>query len=273
MPTLYIIATPIGNLEDISLRALRLLGQVTLIAAEDTRTTQQLLKKYNIQTALTSYYEHNKLSKLDYLIGILKEHDVALVSEAGMPGISDTGIELVNAAVKNGIGVVPVPGASAIVTAAAASGLPVKEFIYLGFLPRRKGERSRLLRSVAKQPRTMIIFESPHRLVRSLEDMLEILGDRKIALCRELTKLHEEIFRGTISEAVERFREPLGEFTLVIEGGREPETETSDITEKQLLALYENGMSAKEAVACISAISGSPKKKIYQSWIRLTKGE
>lgn len=273
MPTLYIIATPIGNLEDISLRALRLLDQVALIAAEDTRTTQHLLKKYKIETALTSYYEHNKLSKLDHLISVLKENDVALVSEAGMPGISDTGIELVNAALENNIAVVPVPGASAIVTAAAASGLPVKEFIYLGFLPRRKGERSRLLGSVAEQPRTMVIFESPHRLCRSLEDMLEVLGDRRIAVCRELTKLHEEIFRGTVREAIEHFKSPVGEFTLVIEGCPEREGQIDDTIEKQLLALYRNGMSAKEAVACISATSGIPKKKIYQSWIRLTKGD
>ncbi len=184
MPTLYIIATPIGNLEDISLRALRLLGQVKLIAAEDTRTTRHLLKKYNIQTALTSYYEHNKLEKLNYLISVLKENDVALVSEAGMPGISDTAVELVNAAIENNIAVVPIPGASAPVAAIAVSGLPAKEFTYLGFLPRRKGERSQLLHSVAEQPRTMVFFESPHRLTASLRDMLEILGDRKIVVCR-----------------------------------------------------------------------------------------
>ncbi|MCK4722176.1 MAG: 16S rRNA (cytidine(1402)-2'-O)-methyltransferase, partial [Dehalococcoidia bacterium] len=205
VPALYIVATPIGNLEDISLRALRLLGQVKLIAAEDTRTTRQLLNTYNIKTPLTSYHEHSKRAKLDYLLECLKEKDVALVSEAGMPGLSDPGYELIAAAIEHGVPVVPVPGASAVITAVVVSGLPAGQFLYLGFLPRRRGDRQRLLQAVADEPRTVVAFEAPHRLLEALKDALEIFGDRKLAVCRELTKVHEEVFRGRLSQAIEHF--------------------------------------------------------------------
>ena len=218
MPTLYIVATPIGNLEDISFRALRVLGEVGLIAAEDTRRTRILLRAYDIKTRVTSYHEHNKHSKLPYLLSCLQTQDIALVSEAGMPGVSDPGYELVLAAVEHGVAVVPIPGPSVVVTALAASGLPASEFVFLGFLPRRKGPRRRLLEAVRPETRTIVAFESPHRLVGTMEDLLDVLGDRRIAVCRELTKLHEEIFRGRISEAMGCFEEPRGEFTLVIEG-------------------------------------------------------
>ena len=218
MPVLYIIATPIGNLEDISLRALRLLGEVQLIAAEDTRTTRRLLNAYNIKTPLTSYHEHSKKAKLDYLLNYLKEEDLALVSEAGMPGLSDPGYELIVAAIERGISVVPIPGASAVITALVTSGLPTDQFLYLGFLPRRKGQRQRLLSSVIDEPRTIVAFETPHRLRKALSDIEEILGNRRLSICRELTKVHEEIFRGKVSQAREHFTEPRGEFSLVIEG-------------------------------------------------------
>ncbi len=218
MPKLYLVATPIGNLEDITLRALRVLREVGLIAAEDTRRTKRLLSAYKIKTPLTSYHEHNKRTKLPRLLKTLEEKDVALVSEAGMPGINDPGYELVLAASEQGIEVVPIPGPSAIPTALAVSGLTTEKFIHLGFLPRKKGERKRLFRSLAEETKTMVAFETPHRLLSSLADLREVLGERKIAVCRELTKLHEEIFRGTPSQAIEHFREPKGEFTLVIEG-------------------------------------------------------
>jgi 16S rRNA (cytidine1402-2'-O)-methyltransferase len=218
MPVLYVIATPIGNLEDISLRALRLLQEVNLIAAEDTRTTRHLLNAHNIKTPLTSYHEHSKRAKLDYLLNYLEKEDLALVSEAGMPGLSDPGYELIVAAIEHGISVVPIPGASAVITALVVSGLPTDQFLYLGFLPRRKGQRQRLLNSIIDEPRTIVAFETPHRLKEALSDIEEILGNRRLSVCRELTKVHEEIFRGRVSQAREHFVEPRGEFTLVIEG-------------------------------------------------------
>ena len=218
MPVLYVIATPIGNLEDISLRALRLLQEVKLIAAEDTRTTRHLLNAHNIKTPLTSYHEHSKRAKLDYLLNYLEKEDLALVSEAGMPGLSDPGYKLIVAAIERGISVVPIPGASAVITALVVSGLPTDQFIYLGFLPRRKGQRQRLLSSIVDEPRTIVAFETPHRLREALSDIEEILGNRRLSVCRELTKVHEEIFRGRVSQAREHFAEPRGEFTLVIEG-------------------------------------------------------
>jgi len=218
MPVLYVIATPIGNLEDISLRALRLLREVRLIAAEDTRTTRHLLNAHNIRTPLTSYHEHSKRAKLDYLLDYLEKGDLALVSEAGMPGLSDPGYELIIAAIERGISVVPIPGASAVITALVVSGLPTDQFLYLGFLPRRKGQRQRLLSSIVDEPRTIVAFETPHRLREALTDIEETLGNRRLSVCRELTKVHEEIFRGRVSQAREHFAEPRGEFSLVIEG-------------------------------------------------------
>jgi len=218
MPVLYVIATPIGNLEDISLRALRLLREVKLIAAEDTRTTRRLLNAYNIKTPLTSYHEHSKKAKLDYLLNYLEKEDLALVSEAGMPGLSDPGYELIVAAIERGISVVPIPGASAVITALVVSGLPTDQFLYLGFLPRRKGQRQRLLSSIVDEPRTIVAFETRHRLGKALSDIEEILGNRRLSVCRELTKVHEEIFRGRVSQAKKHFVEPRGEFSLIIEG-------------------------------------------------------
>ena len=218
VPALCVIATPIGNLEDISLRALRLLREVKLIAAEDTRTTRRLLTAYDIKTPLTSYHEHSKRAKLDYLLDYLEKEDLALVSEAGMPGLSDPGYELIVAAIERGISVVPIPGASAVITALVVSGLPTDQFVYLGFLPRRKGQRQRLLSSIVDEPRTIVAFETPHRLRKALSDIEEILGNRRLSVCRELTKVHEEIFRGRVSQAREHFSEPRGEFSLVIEG-------------------------------------------------------
>ncbi len=218
MPILYVVGTPIGNLEDISLRALRVLREVWLIAAEDTRKTRRLLSAYDIDTPLTSYHEHSKKAKLDQLLAHLEREDVALVSEAGMPGLSDPGYELIVAAVERRISVVPVPGPSAVITALVVSGLPTDQFVYVGFLPRRKGQRQRLLSSVSDESRTIVAFEAPYRLREALTDIGEILGDRRVSVCRELTKVHEEIFRGRVSQAREHFGQPRGEFSLVIEG-------------------------------------------------------
>lgn len=218
MATLYIVATPIGNLEDMTLRAIRVLHEVKLIAAEDTRKTRRLLASQGITTPMTSYHEHNKRAKTPHLLRVLEEGDVALVSEAGMPGINDPGYDLVSAAIDREIRVVPVPGPSAITAALAVSGITAEQFIHLGFLPRRKGVRRKLLESIAGEQRSISAFETPHRLSSALTDIGEVLGERKIAVCREMTKFHEEVFRGTVQQAKEHFTNPKGEFTLVIEG-------------------------------------------------------
>jgi 16S rRNA (cytidine1402-2'-O)-methyltransferase len=215
---LYVVATPIGNLEDITLRAIKVLREVDLIAAEDTRKTKRLLTAYQIDTRLTSFFEHNKQTKLPRLMNSLAEGDVALVSEAGMPGINDPGYNLIVAAVQQGIQVVPIPGPSAITSALAVSGITTESFVHLGFLPRKKTARTKLLQSLESDQRAIIAFESPHRLLASLRDAAEVFGERKIAVCREMTKMYEEIFRGTISQAIGHFTKPRGEFTLVIEG-------------------------------------------------------
>jgi 16S rRNA (cytidine1402-2'-O)-methyltransferase len=272
MPVLYVVATPIGNLEDISLRAIRVLREVKLIAAEDTRKTRRLLAAYDIKTPMTSYYEHNKLTKLDRVLDCLKEGDVALVSEAGMPGISDPGYELIVAAGRQDITVVPVPGPSAITTALAVSGLPTDRFLYIGFLPNKAGARRRALESIVDEPGTLIILEAPHRILAALEDILVALGDRRLAVCRELTKLHEEVFRGTVSEAITHFTAPRGEFTLVIEGkGTRAKPRLTEDVEKQLHQMYLAGATVKEAVATVAGETGLPRKELYQTWLRLDK--
>ncbi|MBI4267914.1 MAG: 16S rRNA (cytidine(1402)-2'-O)-methyltransferase [Chloroflexi bacterium] len=270
MPSLYVVATPIGNLEDVTLRALRILREVKLIAAEDTRKTKRLLVAYDIKTPMTSYHERNKWSKMDYILRCLEEGDMALVSEAGMPGMSDPGYELIVAAIKRGIPVIPVPGPSAVDTALVVSGLPTRQFTYLGFLPHRAGERRRLLESVVREKATLVIFESPHRLLASLKDILESLGDRRIAVCRELTKLHEEIFRGTVREAIAHFTEPRGEFTLVIEGSLEkPEPPPAETIEQEMRSMHASGLKVKEATAMLSKETGLSRKELYRTWLKL----
>jgi 16S rRNA (cytidine1402-2'-O)-methyltransferase len=272
MSNLYLVATPIGNLEDISQRALRILGEVNLIAAEDTRRSRQLLAAYGIKTPLTSYYEHNKESKLPYLLERLGREDIALVSDAGMPGISDPGYDLVRAAVERGITVVAVPGPSVLPTALAVSGLPANQFIYLGFLPRKKGDRRKLLGSISTEQRTIVAFETPHRLPSSLRDIEQMLGDRKVAVCRELTKLHEEVFRGSVSQAIAHFSQPKGEFTLVIEGSSGPDGEVQ-VTEsvlKELRRLRRKGIPAKEAINELAAATGLPRNLLYKAWLELS---
>lgn len=272
MPALYIVATPIGNLEDISLRALRVLREVKLIAAEDTRKTRRLLTTYDIKTPMTSYYEHNKLTKLGYILNCLKEGDIALVSEAGTPGISDPGYELIVAASRQGTPIIPVPGPSAVIAALAISGLPTDRFTCIGFLPHKAGARRRALESAAGEAGTIIALESPHRLPAALNDVLLTLGDRRIAVCRELTKLHEEVFRGTVSGAIEHFTEPRGEFTLVIEGkGAKDKPRLTEAVEKQLHQMYLSGATAKEAIAMVSGETGLSRKELYQAWLRLDK--
>jgi 16S rRNA (cytidine1402-2'-O)-methyltransferase len=272
MPVLFVVSTPIGNLEDITFRAIRVLKEVKLIAAEDTRKTRTLLAKYNIKTPTTSYHEHNKLTKLDYILDTLEEDDVALVSDAGTPGISDPGYELIKAAILRQKQVVPVPGPSALVSALIVSGLPAGSFCYLGFLPHRAHERRKLLLNKASESSTLIVFESPHRLSAALKDILEIFGDRPCAICRELTKIHEDIFRGNISDALQHYVNPRGEFTLVISGKIETAA-SPDLLEldMKMLNLKKAGLTAREALSHLGGETGLSHKELYNQWIKLKK--
>ena len=266
MGNLYLVGTPIGNLEDITLRALRILKEVTLIAAEDTRRARILARRYEIETPITSYFEGNKLTKLETILRALDRGDVALISEAGMPGLSDPGYELVRAAIERGYRVVPVPGPSAPVTALIVSGLPSDSFLYLGFLPRRQRGRHRLLTEVAQEQRTLLAFEVPHRLRSSLADIEAVLGDRPLAVCRELTKLHEEVWRGTVSEARDHFNEvePRGEFTLAIGGAPQVvERWDGDQVRAALDELLAQGASRPAAARRIAAASGWSRREVY----------
>jgi 16S rRNA (cytidine1402-2'-O)-methyltransferase len=270
MPILYVVATPIGNLEDMTFRAVRILKEVGLIASEDTRTTSHLLSRYGIKTPMTSYFEHNKKAKLDFLLARLSDCDIALVSEAGMPGISDPGYELVAAAHARGFQVVPIPGASAFISALAVSGLPTDACHYLGFLPRKTGDRKRLLESVSAETVTLAAYEAPHRLIDALHDILSVLGNRRIAVCRELTKIYEEVFRGSVEEAITHFSEPRGEITLIIEGSpaSSPEPETGEVLAR-LEKMKLSGVSAKESVAQVASETGISRRELYREWLKL----
>ena len=276
MGTLYLVATPIGNLEDISARALRILGQVGLIAAEDTRQTRKLLSHYDIHTPLTSYHEHNKLVKLDSILSVLAQGDIALVSDAGTPALNDPGYELVQAALWSGYAVSPIPGPSAPLAALVVSGLPTDAFLYLGYLPRKATERRQGLAKVARLPYTLIFLETPHRLLPALEDLQAALGDRPAAVARELTKLYEEIFRGKLSVAHAYFTDnpPRGEFTLVVEGFQ-PSAESERWSEERLQAALQErlstGQPASQIAAQVAQESGWPRRDVYRMVTQSTK--
>jgi 16S rRNA (cytidine1402-2'-O)-methyltransferase len=264
MGKLYIVATPIGNLEDVTLRALRGLGEVSFIAAEDTRTVRVLLRRHNIRKKVISYNEHNMARRTAVVLDALSSGDVALVSEAGTPGVSDPGHELIRAAIDAGREVVPVPGASALLAALVASGMPMRQVRFLGFAPRRPAERRRLFTSLLSDPATIVVFESPHRIVSTLKVLQGVLGERHIAVCREMTKLHEEVFRGKPEDAVARVAEPRGEFTLVIEGATSVASAPDDeVLGRALLAYRDSGTSLKAAVAAVVKDTGAPRKRVY----------
>jgi 16S rRNA (cytidine1402-2'-O)-methyltransferase len=275
MKTLYIVPTPIGNLEDITLRALRILREAALIAAEDTRTTRILLQHYQIKTPLTSYHEHNKLTKLDTLFSTLETGDVALVSDAGMPGISDPGYELIGAALERGYRVEPLPGASATITALVGSGLPTDRFLYLGFLPRKTSALRKFFESVADEPGTLIAYESPNRLTDTLTQALATLGDRPACVARELTKKFEEFQRGAISQLLAYYEAnpPRGEITLLI-GGAPPEVKTAWGEEQVRAGLRERleaGESLTSAAKAIGGESGWERRAVYNLGLDLQK--
>ncbi len=273
MGTLFLVATPIGNMEDITLRALRVLREASLIAAEDTRSARILLKHHGIEARTTSYNEHNAKSKTPHILAALEQGDVAVVSDAGMPAISDPGHDLVLAAIDAGHQVVPIPGASAVIAAVAVSGLPSRRFHYLGFLPRQSGPRKRALIEASSSGDTLVVYESPHRVRATLSDVLAALGDRQIAVCRELTKLYEEIWRGAVSDAIEHFAAPRGEFTLVIEGTSKDDQRAvvaTDTVESVVAELRQSDVLAKVAVAEIVRRCGVPKRTAYTAWHRET---
>jgi 16S rRNA (cytidine1402-2'-O)-methyltransferase len=271
--SLLVVSTPIGNLEDTTIRALRLLREVRLIAAEDTRTTRILLRMYGIHTRTVSYNEHNMRRRTPQLLAALEAGDVALVSEAGTPGVSDPGHELINAAIAAGFPVVPIPGPSALIAALVASGLPMRQFTFLGFLSRRPAERRRSLAHLAGEPQTLVVFESPHRLRALLSDMLSVWGDRRMAVCRELTKAFEEVFRGSVSDALEHFSDPRGEFTIVIEGATNPQPVSDESVNRHLQEARDRGLSARDAVKAVTAATGRSRREVYALWLKFSEDQ
>ncbi|WP_442886260.1 16S rRNA (cytidine(1402)-2'-O)-methyltransferase [Chloroflexus sp.] len=282
MGTLYLVATPIGNLEDITLRALRILREVRLIAAEDTRHTRILLDHYQITTPCISYHEHNKLTRRDDILAALQAGDVALVSDAGTPAIADPGQELVQACLAAGHQVVVIPGPSAPIAALVASGMDTSRFAFIGFLPRQSRERRALLDEIADLTITVICFETPHRLLEALRDIAAVLGPRPLAVANDLTKRFEAIFRGTADELIEHFSQqsPRGEFTIVI-AGAEPvsdrkrdryrlRAQTTTVTEETIAAylrsLSEQGLRGSAAVRRAAQELGVPKNTVYDVW-------
>jgi 16S rRNA (cytidine1402-2'-O)-methyltransferase len=270
---LYVVATPIGNLADITLRALRVLGDVDVIAAEDTRTTRKLLSHHGIGTPLVSYHEHNEAVRTPELLErLVGGESVAVVSEAGTPSISDPGYRLVEAAIDSGIAVEPVPGASAVLAALVVSGLPTDSFVFEGFLPRRAGERRRRLEALASERRTIVVFESPHRVDACLADMVAVLGDRRAALCRELTKLHEEVRRAMLSELLASVgKTPVkGELVIVIEGAAEKEPDI-EAAVAEAVGRTEAGESVREATRAVAEQRGVPRRALYDRVLQQRK--
>ena len=267
MSTLFLVATPIGNLEDISTRAVRILREASLIAAEDTRHTGRLLAHFGIETRLTSYFEHNTLNKLDAILSALDQGDVALVSDAGTPALNDPGYELVRAALQAGHQVSPIPGPSAPLAALVASGLPTDRFLYLGYLPRKAGERRQAVQDVLQLPYTLVCLETPHRLLAALADLYSILGDRQVAVARELTKLYEEIYRGSLTQAQAYYQEhpPKGEITLVIAGANEQDTQwDSEQVHSTIEQLLASGKAASDIARQVAQESGWSRRSLYQ---------
>jgi len=275
--TLYLVGTPIGNLEDVTLRALRVLRDVDLIAAEDTRVTRVLLRRYEINTPVVSYHAHSSAEKLQHLLSTLSDgKSVALVSDAGMPGVSDPGARLVAACAERGIPAAVIPGPTAESAALAISGLPAKEFLFLGFLPPRSAARQQSLGRVADQSAALILYEAPHRLIESLADIREVLGDRQAACCRELTKRFEEVVRGAISELIAHFteHEPRGEFTIVV-AGVEPARARGDLhaAQQEVAELTLAGLPPSRAAAYVARKRGLPKSALYRAAVEQGRDE
>ena len=273
--TLYVVSTPIGNLEDITFRAVRTLKEVDRIAAEDTRRTKILLAHYGIKTPLTSYHEHNKQRKGGQLVSSLKDGcNLALVSDAGTPGISDPGYHLIKLALESSISVIPIPGVSAVITALSISGLPTDSFIFQGFLPRKKEARRHILKDLKNDRRTVIFYESPQRIGATLSDILEIWGDRRAVVTRELTKVYEEALRGTTEEIINilKNRQIKGEITLLVSGNTD-RNERDPLSISQLIQSYQAlyDLSMKDLANMISVEEGISRREVYQEILKLKK--
>lgn len=275
---LYLCATPIGNLEDITFRVLRTLKEVDLIAAEDTRNSIKLLNHFDIKTPMTSYHEYNKIEKAYQLVDKLREgKNIALITDAGTPGISDPGEDLVRICYEEGIEVTSLPGPAACITALTMSGLPTRRFAFEAFLPREKKERAEILKQLKNETRTIIIYEAPHHLVKTLEELYENLGDRKIAICRELTKRYEEKTLTTISESLKFYKdnEPRGEYVLVLDGKtfeelkKEEQQNWESMSIEEHMAVYEEkGACRKEAMKLVAKDRGISKRDVYQALLK-----
>ena len=266
---LYLVGTPIGNLEDITLRAIRILTQVDLIAAEDTRRTGKLLQHLQITTPQISYHEHSSTSRIDELLKRLQQGDnIALVTDAGMPSISDPGVELVQAAIALSIKVIPIPGGTAAISALAASGLPTDKFVFEGFLPLKEKERQGRLELLHSETRTVVLYEAPHRLLRTLTDLTTAIGEeREIVLARELTKIHEEFWRGKLQDAIALYakRQPKGEYTLLIRGAANTNLNMSaDELKLELKQLLDKGMTRSQASRQLAKSTTLSRREIYQ---------
>ena len=271
--TLFVCPTPIGNLEDITLRTLKVLREVDIIAAEDTRHTIKLLNHYEIKKPLTSYHEHNRSEKGPIIVEkLINGQNIALVSDAGMPGISDPGEDLIALAIDNNIKVVALPGATASITALILSGLPTDKFVFEGFLPSKKNERISQLKRLSTEYRTMIFYESPHRLMYTLKDMKEVFGNRNISISRELTKIYEETFRGTIEEGIEAFKDNRrGEFVIIVKGSEVKEVNPyMNLSIRDHIKVYiDEGLTKKDAVKIVASDRNLPKNVVYKESIDL----
>lgn len=266
-PTLYVVSTPIGNLKDMTYRAVGILNNVDLILAEDTRTSSVLLNHYQIKKPMMSYHEFNKEDKTDQILSILAENkDIALISDAGTPGINDPGYEIIKRVIENGYYVVSVPGASAVLAALVTTGLVIQPFTFVGFLPRKSSEMKKTLSTYVQRKETLVIYESPLRVKKTLEVILEILGNRKMAIARELTKTYETIIRTTLEEAILMEHNPKGEYVLVIEGDLNPNFETEETIIDHVKRFIKSGMSEKEAMKEVSVERHIPKSEVYQAY-------
>ncbi len=267
--TLYVVATPIGNLEDLTPRAARVLSEVALIAAEDTRQTRKLLSSLHVSTRTVSYNHHNARRRTPTVLDVLREGDAALVTDAGAPAVSDPGADLVAEATAAGFTVVSVPGPSAVTAALAIAGFSADTFHFLGFLPRTTKARRHALAEASSLRATLVLFEAPHRLLALLSDIAEVLGDRRLAVCREMTKVHEEVFRGTAQEAIAYFDTPRGEFTLIIERASDPplgESSSEEHIAEAMAVARASGLSRRDAAAHVSRWLGVPRRAAYAAW-------
>ena len=273
---LYVVGTPIGNLSDLTPRAVKVISEVDFIAAEDTRVSLKLLNSIGVKKPLYSYFEHNRREKGEYILSRIKGGEsCALMTDAGTPAISDPGVDLVDLCIKNGVTVSPVPGPSAVITALSASGVSCGRFTFEGFLSTANRSRNEHLSSLSRETRTMVFYEAPHKLLKTLDDMLKCFGDRNICICRELTKIHEEIIRTTLKEAYDKYSQtpPKGEFVLIIEGCRGGEEEGGADPVERARALMEEGKSLNDAVKQASRETSFPKNRLYAEMLKLTGGK